>query len=77
MGEKIATFKEVFEKTGYKVEGVTKIVITHKHPDHTGELRMFPNAKIYISEQEANDMKLTGDNITKQFIAQLIVQKDI
>ena len=65
MGEKIATFKEAFEATGYKVEDVTKIVVTHKHPDHTGELRMFPNAKIYISEREADDMKLTGDNIVR------------
>ena len=65
MGEKVATFKEAFLKTGYKFEDVTKIVVTHKHPDHTGELRMFPNAKIYISEQEADDMKLTGDNVVR------------
>ena len=65
MGEKVATFKEAFEATGYKVEDVTKIVVTHKHPDHTGELKMFPNAKIYISEREADDMKLTGDNIVR------------
>ncbi len=65
MGKKVATFKEAFEASGYKVEDVTKIVVTHKHPDHTGELRMFPNAKIYISEREADDMKLTGDNIVR------------
>lgn len=65
MGDKIATFKEAFEATGYTTEDVTKIVVTHKHPDHTGELRMFPNAKIYISEKEADDMKLTGDNVVK------------
>ena len=65
MGEKVATFKEAFEATGYKVEDVTKIVVTHKHPDHTGELRMFPNAKIYISETEADNMKLTGDNVVR------------
>ena len=65
MGNKIATFKEAFENTGYKVEDVTKIVVTHKHFDHTGELRMFPNAKIYISEREADDMKLTGDNVVR------------
>ena len=65
MGDKVATFKEAFEATGYKVEDVTKIVVTHKHPDHTGELRMFSNAKIYISEREADDMKLTGDNVVR------------
>ena len=65
MGEKVATFKEAFESSGYKIEDVTKIVVTHKHPDHTGELRMFPNAKIYISETEADNMKLTGDNVIR------------
>ncbi len=65
MGDKVATFKEAFDASGYKIEDVTKIVVTHKHPDHTGELRMFPNAKIYISEREADDMKLTGDNIVR------------
>ena len=65
MGDKIATFKEAFEATGYKIEDVKKIIVTHKHPDHTGELRMFPNAKIYISEREADDMKLTGDNVVR------------
>lgn len=65
MGKKLASFKEAFEKTGYKIEDVKKIVVTHKHPDHTGELRMFPNAEIYISEREADDMKLTGDNVVR------------
>ena len=65
IGNKVATFKEAFEATGYKIEDVTKIVVTHKHPDHTGELRMFPHAKIYISETEADNMKLTGDNIVR------------
>ena len=65
MGDKVATFEEAFLKTGYKIEDITKIVVTHKHPDHTGELRMFPNAKIYISEREADDMKLTGDNVVR------------
>ena len=36
-----------------------------KHPDHTGELRHFPNAKIYISRIEADDMKLTGENVVR------------
>lgn len=26
---------------------------------------MFPNAKTYISEKEADSMKLTGDNVIK------------
>ncbi|MBO7605576.1 MAG: MBL fold metallo-hydrolase [Elusimicrobiaceae bacterium] len=65
MGKRVATFKEALAKTGYKPEDITKIVVTHKHPDHTGELGMFPNAKIYISQTEADAMKLTGDNIVR------------
>ena len=42
MGNKIATFEEALAKTGYKPEDITKIFVTHKHPDHTGELRMLP-----------------------------------
>ena len=61
MGNKVASFAEALEKTGYKPEDITKIVVTHKHPDHTGELRMFPNAKIYISQTEADNMKLEGE----------------
>ena len=65
MGNRVATFQEALAKTGYKLEDITKIVVTHKHPDHTGELRMFPNAKIYISQTEADVMKLEGDNIVR------------
>lgn len=65
MGKQVATFKEALEKTGYKPEDITKIVVTHKHPDHTGELAIFPNAKIYISQTEADAMKLEGDNIIR------------
>lgn len=65
MGNPIATFEQALAKTGYKPEDITKIVVTHKHPDHTGELRMFGHAKIYISQTEADAMKLTGDNVER------------
>ncbi len=65
MGRKIATFEEALAKTGYKPADITKIFVTHKHPDHTGELRMFPNAQIYISKTEADAMKLDGSNIVR------------
>jgi glyoxylase-like metal-dependent hydrolase (beta-lactamase superfamily II) len=46
-------------KAGYAPEQVTKILITHKHADHTGELRHFPNAVIYASAEEckADELK--------------------
>ena len=43
---------DAFKNLGYKPEQVTKILVTHKHPDHTGELKSFPNAKIYVNQEE-------------------------
>ncbi len=65
VGEKVNDFLSALQKAGYKPEEVNKIIITHKHPDHTGELKQFPNAKVYISEIEADAMKLQGENIVR------------
>jgi glyoxylase-like metal-dependent hydrolase (beta-lactamase superfamily II) len=65
MGEKIADYMDAFSALGYKPEQVTKILVTHKHPDHTGALEYFPNAKIYISPEDADAMKLEGENIVR------------
>ena len=48
-GKDICTYMEAFAALGYKPEQVTKILLTHKHIDHSGELRSFPNAKIYAN----------------------------
>ncbi|MBR4153033.1 MAG: MBL fold metallo-hydrolase [Selenomonadaceae bacterium] len=64
-GDKINNYIDALKVAGYEPAQVSKILITHKHPDHTGELRHFPNAKIYISRIEADDMKLTGDNVVR------------
>ena len=63
MGEKVADYMDAFAATGYQPEQVTKILVTHKHPDHTAALEYFPNAKVYISTEDAEAMKLQGDNI--------------
>ena len=64
MGEKVDNFMEAFEKLGYKTEQVTKIFVTHKHADHTGALKFFPNAKIYVNADEIEAEELKGlDNI--------------
>ncbi len=65
MGEKVADYIDAFSATGYKPEQVTKILITHKHPDHTAALEYFPNAKVYISPEDADAMKLEGNNIIR------------
>ncbi|MDO5486738.1 MAG: MBL fold metallo-hydrolase [Sarcina sp.] len=53
MGNKIKNYVDALAEAGYKPEQVTKVLITHKHADHTGELRNFPNAEIYASAEEA------------------------
>ena len=66
MGEPIADFMTAFETLGYKPEQVTRILITHKHPDHTDAISLFPNAKIYISPEDADAMKLPeGGNVVR------------
>ena len=59
LGTKIKTYLEALADVGYKPEQVSKILITHKHADHTGELRAFPNAQIICSaaEAEADEIK--------------------
>ncbi len=65
MGEKLQDFMQAFAEMGYKPEQVTKILVTHKHPDHTGAIKYFPNAKVYISPEDADEMKLNGENIIR------------
>jgi glyoxylase-like metal-dependent hydrolase (beta-lactamase superfamily II) len=65
MGEKIANFKEALKNVGYAPEDISKVVLTHKHPDHAGELRMFNHAKIYISKIELEAMSVAGDNLVE------------
>ena len=65
MGEKIAGYMEALADAGYKPEQVTKILVTHKHPDHTDCIGMFPNAKVYIGPEDADAMKLEGGNIVR------------
>ena len=65
MGEKVADYMDSFAALGYKPEQVTKILVTHKHADHSAALDCFPNAKIYIAPEDADAMKLVGDNIVR------------
>lgn len=65
MGEKTVDYMEALAELGYKPEQVSKILITHKHPDHTGALEYFPHAKVYISPEDADAMKLEGENIVR------------
>ena len=58
MGIKGDDYVDALKKLGYEPEQISKILITHKHADHTGELRNFPNAKIYASVEECETEEL-------------------
>lgn len=59
-GKDICSYMEALADLGYKPEQVTKILLTHKHADHSGELKSFPNAKIYVNEEELSAVELQG-----------------
>ena len=59
-GKDICTYMEAFAALGYKPEQVTKILLTHRHADHSGELKSFPNAKIYVNADEVSADELKG-----------------
>ena len=61
-GKDICSYMDAFKALGYKTEQVTKILLTHKHADHSGELKSFPNAKIYVNEEEVGAEELKGLN---------------
>ncbi|MCR5362300.1 MAG: MBL fold metallo-hydrolase [Bacteroidales bacterium] len=65
MGEPVADYLDAFRALGYQPEQVTKILVTHKHPDHTAALKYFPNAQIFIGPEDADAMKLDGANIVR------------
>ncbi|MBQ6387688.1 MAG: MBL fold metallo-hydrolase [Ruminococcus sp.] len=63
-GKDICSYMDALADLGYKPEQITKILLTHKHADHSGELKSFPNAKIYVNQDELSAAELQGiDNI--------------
>ena len=59
-GKDISSYMDAFKALGYRPEQVTKILLTHKHADHSGELKSFPNAKIYVNSDELSAGELQG-----------------
>ncbi len=57
-GKDIMSYMEAFAALGYRPEQVTKILLTHRHSDHSGELKSFPNAKIYVNADEVDAAEL-------------------
>ncbi|MBR4203272.1 MAG: rubredoxin [Candidatus Methanomethylophilaceae archaeon] len=65
MGNRIEDYFDALKSAGYTPDRVSKILITHKHDDHTGMISAFPNAKVYISPEDADALDLKGENIIR------------
>lgn len=65
MGRRVTDYVTALAEAGYRPEQVSKILVTHKHLDHTGELRAFPQAKVYLSPAEADALELAGENVVR------------
>ena len=65
MGNRIEDYLDALKTAGYSPADVTKILITHKHDDHSGMIPSFPNAKVYTSPEDADALGLEGDNIIR------------
>ena len=65
MGELVNHYMDALTALGYQPDQVTKILITHKHPDHSDCIGCFPYAKVYVSPEDADAMKLNGENIVR------------
>lgn len=59
-GKNTKDYIRALHDAGYKEEQVTKILLTHRHNDHSGCLNNFSNAKIYVNREELNAEELKG-----------------
>ena len=64
MGTRIQDYLDALKALGYTPDNVSKILVTHKHADHTGLLAAFPKATIYASPEEAQAQELAFPNVT-------------
>ena len=63
-GRDICSYMQAFAALGYRPQDVSKIVLTHRHSDHSGALGHFGNAQIFVNQEEVNADELKGlDNI--------------
>lgn len=65
MGARVEDYVDALKTAGYEPEQVSRILVTHKHADHTGELRCFPNAKIYIGPEDVPELQIPAENLAE------------
>lgn len=65
IGDKVNDFLAALKKAGHQPKDISKVVLTHKHPDHSGELRLFSHAQVFASRTEADAMNMHGNNVVR------------
>lgn len=65
MGDRVAPYMDALATAGIDPGRVTKILVTHKHADHTDELKRFPDAEIFIAPQDTITLRLPGLRVNK------------
>lgn len=59
-GYDVIDYIDGLKKLGYMPSQVSKIILTHRHSDHSGRLHEFSNAEIYVNEEECGAQELKG-----------------
>ena len=59
-GHDVLPYMDALAALGYEPEQVSKVLLTHKHSDHSGELAKFPNAQVWVNEHEVDAEELAG-----------------
>ena len=59
-GHDVMSYMDALAALGYAPNQVSKILLTHKHVDHSGELASFPDAEVYVNEHELDAAELQG-----------------
>lgn len=85
VGEKIvidtgprAYHNEVKKEFGKRANEVKKVILTHIHYDHAGNVDLFPGASIYASKKEIADFKknpLVGFNLNPKIM--MLLRKNL
>lgn len=59
---------EPLDQQGFDLDSVDIVVNTHLHFDHCGGNRLFPNAKIYVQQQELHDARTQPDYTIPEWV---------
>ncbi|EIE01987.1 metallo-beta-lactamase domain protein [Leptospira licerasiae serovar Varillal str. VAR 010] len=60
---------KILRSVGIQPGMIGEIILTHFHSDHSGGIGLFPNAKIYVTQEDWNSLKKTNRSISQKLSA--------